>query len=528
METYEVVNKVLMPLDEVLGVGIDALKKTGVYDPIRHTVMEQFRNFKRADFVRTNQLEVIGEENIPDDGCLVASNHASWLDVQVIGAGTRKKLYFVAKADFKEWPFLRRMIDFSDGIYVRRGGDDAGLDSVAEAVVAGKPVVLFPEGTIPGEEDVPRWDAEPDTGLLRGRTGMIRVALKTGKPIVPCGVSGTGRAFPPEAYPRFQKFPPVPEPFPITVKYGKPIHIPQPPNGEITKEFLREQAHRVMLAITALIDHTRDYVPITLPLKPKVDPVNVPRMAYSRSPKKLAKGTKAPLGVLVLHGFTSDVHCVDALVKPLDEADLPYRFPILRGHGTKYQDLVGVTNRDWYEDAENAMLDLYRECEQIVVVGLSMGGVCVLELAARHRDKVAGVVTVAAALKFVDPLAGMTPLIAKVVKFWPSPNSYNDAELKKKENRNYPKFATASFASLLEFARNTTNLLSFVKAPILIMQSKKDQIVAPSAANLIHSKVSSRDKEIAWFEKSGHEMLLDLEAPKAIDTVMGFIKKIRG
>ena len=72
MSGDEVVNKVLMPLDEALGVGIDALKKTGMYDPIRHTLMEQFRNFKRADFVRTNQLEVLGEENIPDGGCLVA------------------------------------------------------------------------------------------------------------------------------------------------------------------------------------------------------------------------------------------------------------------------------------------------------------------------------------------------------------------------------------------------------------------------------------------------------------------------
>ena len=45
---------------------------------------------------------------------------------------------------------------------------------------------------------------------------------------------------------------------------------------------------------------------------------------------------------------------------------------------------------------KNALLDLYKEVENVVVVGLSMGGLVSLELAARHRDKVAGVALVAA------------------------------------------------------------------------------------------------------------------------------------
>lgn len=528
METYELMNRALMPVDQALGLGIDALKKYGLYEPLKQKITVTTKTMMKSSFDKQYSLEVIGEENIPETGgCLIAANHRSWLDAQILGVGTKRRLFFVAKADFKEWPMLRRMIDLFDGIYVKRGGDNAAIEAIANAVREGKAVVIFPEGTIPGEEDVPRWDVEKDTGLLRGRSGVVRIAMMTGAPVIPCGLSGTGMAFPPEAYPRMQIFPPLPKPAPVTMRFGKPMYFKKPAK-ELTREDLAKATKKVMVGISELMDHTRDYVPVVVPIRDKTEPTSLPRYAYTRSPKGLKAGEKAPLGVLVIHGFTSDIHCVDPLVKPLDATDLPYRFPILRGHGTKFQDMDGVTHRDWYEDAENALLDLYRECEQVIVVGHSMGGLVSLELAARHRDKVAGVVPVSAALRFQDPLAFVTPFIARFVKFWPSPDAYVDAGCRKRENRNYPKFATSAFASLWEYSQQVETLLSFVKAPIAIIHSRKDQVVAPVASQIINAKVSSKDKNLVWFEKSGHEMFLDLEADAVVQAVMTFVRRIKG
>lgn len=528
MEKYELMNKALMPVDQVLGLGLDALQKAGLYGPLKQKVTETSKQILRASFQKQYQLEVIGEENIPETGgCIIASNHKSWLDAQVLGVATRRRLFFVAKADFKEWPLLRRLIDLFDGIYVRRGGDQEALKAISQAVRDGKAVVIFPEGTIPGEEDVPRWEVEKDTGLLRGKTGAVRIAMATGAPIIPCGLSGTGQAFPPEAYPRLQVFPPLPKPAPVTIRFGKPLYFRKPEDQEVTREFLAAETKKVMLAISSLVDHTRDYVPVMVPIVDRTEPTSIPRYAYRRSPERLKKGQKAPLGVLVIHGFTSDIHCVDPLVKPLDDEGLPYRFPVLRGHGTRYQDMDGVTHRDWYEDAENALLDLYQEVEKILVIGHSMGGLVALELAARHRDKVVGVVPAAAALRFKDPLAFLTPFVARFVKWWPSPNAYVDATLRKRENRNYPKFATSAFASLWEYSQQVEHLLSFVKAPAHILHSRKDQVVSPVASEIIHEKISSKDKNLVWFEKSGHEMFLDLEAQDVVQAVMTFVRRIR-
>ena len=522
MERYEVLNRVLMPADEALGAGLNLLKQVGYYEPLKSGLHAGLKAVLLQNFKTQNKLEVIGAENIPEGkGCIIAANHSSWLDVQVLAVSTDRRFYFVAKSEFKEWPLLRRMIELNEAIYVRRGGDPQGLDAISAAVADGKAVVLFPEGTIPGEEDIPRWDAEPDTGLLRGHTGVVRVALATGAPIIPCGISGTGAAFPPEMYPRLQMLPPLPRPVPITVRFGEPIYFKRS-QSEVTREELAEMTHKVMVAISSLIDHSRDFKEERMPAKEV--PQVLPKMAYTRSP---ANGKQAPLGVLVLHGFTSDIHCVDPLVAPLDQADLPYRFPILRGHGTRYEDMEGTTWRDWYADGEAALLDLARDAQRIIVVGLSMGGLVALDLAAHHRDKVAGVVSVAAALKFADPLSVLTPVLCKVVKWWPSPNAFNDQELKRRENRNYPRFSTQAFQSLREYAAEVPKVLSFVKAPILILQSRKDTVVAPTSAQLIHEKVSSKDKQIMWFEKTNHEMFLDCEAPAVIAAVMDFVRKVQ-
>ena len=428
MEKYEKINKLLKPVDSVWGITQNVLDQAGMYDDVKKGIQKLVKTLMYEQFDKLYGLEVEG--SLPEEGgFILAANHQSWLDVQVLYAVSPRKLTFLAKAEFKEWPVLRRLIDLSDSLYINRKGDPEGMKNAIEALKNGAAIVIFPEGTIPGEEDIPRWDVEPDTGLLRGKTGAVRMAMEAGVPIIPCGISGTGKAFPPEAYPRME-ITPLPKPTKITVRFGEPMYIQKP--KKVTKEWLREKTHELMLRISALVDHERSFVPVKLPIskKTKPDKDKMPRMAYSKGPKE--EGKRDPIGVLVLHGFTSHIHCVDPLVPYLNELDVPYRFPILRGHGTKPEDMEGVTAEDWYEDAENALLDLYQDAEKIIVVGLSMGGAMALELAARHRDKVAAVVTIAAVIKVADPLAPLSPLLASVVRFWPSPNAFNDKELKKK------------------------------------------------------------------------------------------------
>jgi carboxylesterase len=502
MDRQEIANAILWPIDNTVGAALWAVEEAGVLKLASDVVYRQLRRLLLTQFRLSNELSIEGTENLPEQGGVVlACNHQSWMDVQVLGAACPRRVHFIAKSEFETWPVLRHLIKISESVFVRRGGDDEALESIIDALRAGWAVAIFPEGTIPGEEDVPRVAVEPETGLLPGHTGVARLALKANVPIIPVGVSGTGRAFPPEVYPRLELLR-LPRSTPVRIRFGRPISMDEYQGRPYERKLFREVTDRVMREISALVDHRCNYVPLEVPVP--------------QPPKR------DTIGVLLLHGFTSHLNTVNGLVPYLDEAKLRYEMPILRGHGTCYQDLRGVTARDWYVDAERALINLWNYVDRIVVVGLSMGGLVALELAMRHPDKIAGVATVAAALKFKDPLARFSPLLAKLVRYWPSPESFNDVSLKV-NCKNYPRFATDAFASLFAYSQEIAARLPEVHVPIRILQSKKDQIVAPEAANIIYERVSSQNREIVWYHQSGHEMMQDCEAEQVFHDVMEFV-----
>lgn len=242
---------------------------------------------------------------------------------------------------------------------------------------------------------------------------------------------------------------------------------------------------------------------------------------------KLTPLPSKALGVLVLHGFTGHLQTVEGIKPYLNKHHLKYSIPVLRGHGTQFRDLNGVTYKDWVADAEGALVELAKTVDKVVVVGLSMGGLMALDLGIHYPDLVAGVVSVAAALKFANPLACLTPWISRLIPYWPSQPSYQDQE-KGKRCKNYQWFPSKAFASLYDYAHKIEEELPRLRVPILILHSKKDSVIKPQAAQEIYEKVSSEHKEIKWFEKSGHEMMEDLEAKEVFQAITHFILQFVG
>ncbi|MCL2823730.1 MAG: alpha/beta fold hydrolase [Polyangiaceae bacterium] len=506
MDRQKIADAILFTPDWILDQAITALRERNVLSKVSNTAYQAYCSLTKTQFELMNELEIEGAENVPLEGGVVfASNHQSWLDVQVLAGASPRRIHFIAKSEFKTWPVLRHLIEVSESVFVQRGGDADGLSSIVEALRAGKAVAIYPEGTIPGEEQVSRREVDTETGLLRGKTGAVRLAINAEVPIVPVGVSGTGRALPPEIYPRLEILR-MPGNQAIRVKFGEPIYLTEHYGKETTKESVRPLTDDLMRRISALIDHKSNYAPIEVPIP--------------------APPTYEKLGVLLLHGFTSSADTVDGLIPFLEKQGIEYERPILRGHGTRYQDMRGTTARDWYVDAERALLKLCDRVDRVVVVGLSMGGLLTLELGMRHPDKIAGLVTVAAALKFKDKLAPLTKALSKVVRYWPSPASFNDPSLATRCT-NYRMFPTACFASLFDYAKSIEARLPEVHVPIRVLQSKKDQIIAPEAANIIYEKVSSQLREITWFERSGHEMMQDMESAEVFREIMSFVTNFK-
>jgi carboxylesterase len=238
----------------------------------------------------------------------------------------------------------------------------------------------------------------------------------------------------------------------------------------------------------------------------------------------------APLGCLILHGFTSSLDTVRALVPMVERLGLPYRMPILRGHGTRPEDLRGVTYRDWFADAAAALHDLREEADQVAVCGLSMGGLVALNIAAAYPHDVACVATIAAALRLSNRLIRITPLAARVLRnrMWQGnpASGYADPALVA-QNTNYRMFPLDAVVSLYRYGAVVEQILPRVQAPLLVIHSRRDLVIKPVSAEIIYRRAGSHDKQLRWFERSGHEMLQDLEADAVVAAIENFIQQQR-
>ena len=235
---------------------------------------------------------------------------------------------------------------------------------------------------------------------------------------------------------------------------------------------------------------------------------------------------EAPLttGALVLHGFTSSFDTVSGLLPHLERAGIPYRMPSLRGHNqASPAALRGVKYRDWIADGAAALADLLTEVDMVVPVGLSMGGLVALTLAQEQPDRLAGVVSVATALRLRDPLAPLSPYIAWMFPRFQAPRPPQDADY---VSTNYQWFPGSAGAELYRFGLLVEARLWQVTMPILVIGSERDTVVKPESARIIYDRVSSGAKKLVMLTRTDHEMMQGCEKESVFELIVDFFRTL--
>jgi 1-acyl-sn-glycerol-3-phosphate acyltransferase len=185
-----------------------------------------------------------GLENLPRTGpAIIAANHYTLMDPLVAGLGTFWKIgrvvHPVAKIQIKGWPVLGWLGSQVGVIYVKRGTSDLDAQRALQAVLAaGRPLIIFPEGT-----------RSPSGALIPARNGAALLALRSGAPIVPIGITGTEGMLSWRAI-----FGPRPR---AKVVIGQPFTLGHRPDGPIDRTELTEASTRLMREIAALLPPAR-------------------------------------------------------------------------------------------------------------------------------------------------------------------------------------------------------------------------------------------------------------------------------
>lgn len=154
---------------------------------------------------------VEGVDHVPRSGpAILCANHMSAIDPMLVPIIVPRPIVYLAKREYFVGP-SRWLFDSLGVVPVAREGGSAAqasLDRASDVLRAGGVLSLFPEGT-----------RSPDGRLYRGKTGPVRLAMRTGAPIVPIGLVGTRAVMPPHTH--------LPRRGAVVVRFGAPLHIAQ-------------------------------------------------------------------------------------------------------------------------------------------------------------------------------------------------------------------------------------------------------------------------------------------------------------
>jgi 1-acyl-sn-glycerol-3-phosphate acyltransferase len=191
---------------------------------------------------------VTGRHHIPrSGGALLASNHLSMTDSLFLPVMTRRRVSFLAKQDYFTGRGLKGR---AKAAFVRGTGliplDRDDVDAAAAALATGARTLrkglllgVYPEGT-----------RSPDGRLYRGKTGVARMSIETGAPVVPVAMVGTDRVQPiGRVLPRLAR---------VGVHIGAPLHPPVPAvDFDARKAQARSFTEQIMSSIATLSGQQR-------------------------------------------------------------------------------------------------------------------------------------------------------------------------------------------------------------------------------------------------------------------------------
>ena len=185
------------------------------------------------------RVKIIGKENLPNSGYIMASNHNDNSDPVFLSILTKKQIYFLAWHQLLFPPnkirFILKHIKTLILIEKGKGKSQPAIDQAVKIIKQGNIFAIFPEGTTQGKDK-----------LLRAHRGVARISLKAKVPVIPIAIIGTAHMYSkgseilPKRIPR------------VTVNIGSPLYFKKYYGKHNDRKITKQVADKVMKEIRLL------------------------------------------------------------------------------------------------------------------------------------------------------------------------------------------------------------------------------------------------------------------------------------
>lgn len=232
-------------------------------------------------------------------------------------------------------------------------------------------------------------------------------------------------------------------------------------------------------------------------------------------------------GVLLVHGWSSTAYEVRRLGKFLNEKGYTVHGPLLRGHGTKPEDLENVKWEEWLADLEKAYEKMEAEVGQVYVGGTSIGS-CLAMLLAQKKKNIAGLILMATPFKirmeklmifFAKLTVKIKPFNKKIY-----PPTFGAATTITRLI-SYQKYSVQSALETFELIEAARKNLNQITQPCFLIQSKSDHIVIPKSLEEIYNRLGSKIKRKKYIGKAYHTFISDIKNEYVFEDILNFLNE---
>ncbi|OMP68241.1 alpha/beta hydrolase [Domibacillus epiphyticus] len=227
--------------------------------------------------------------------------------------------------------------------------------------------------------------------------------------------------------------------------------------------------------------------------------------------------------VLLLHGFTGNSSDVRMIGRFLEKNGYTSHAPHYKGHAVPPEELVKTGPEDWWQDVLNGynhLLDLgYKE---IAVCGLSLGGVFGLKLG--YTKPVKGIIPMCAPMSMKDEITmynGVVEYARGFKKF-----EGKSADIIEKEIEAFKQTPMNTLNALRSLVQDVRDHIDHIYAPTFVVQARLDKMIDTKSANVIYDGVETDEKQLKWYEQSGHVITLDKEKEQLHEDILSFLERL--
>ena len=213
-------------------------------------------------------------------------------------------------------------------------------------------------------------------------------------------------------------------------------------------------------------------------------------------------------GIMLIHGFTSTTYEMAPLAHFLAEKGYRIILDNLPGHGTTVEDCNLTKYQDWISFVEERFAELSIDCDELYIIGFSMGAILGLHLASLFP--INKLVIAAPVMSFKNPFKVnvLVRLLNKIIT--KQRKGANQSGIKTIANYSgydhYPLTALNEFRKMNNFVYKR---LKMIKSPLLYVHSNSDRVSLSKNINMILNQTNSTKKEKLIVEKAHHHLFYE-------------------